>query len=98
MYIRRPNIELLQGVRVTKDMNISFENDNVKQTIENMVLRSITEVKGEGFTSKCETTIQLEEGDVLIFEEEGRGYIKPVESFVTIEEAIEDLENIKDLG
>ena len=44
------------------------------------------------------TTIYLKEGDVLVFEEEGRGYIKPVESFVTIEEAIEDLTNIRDLG
>ena len=40
----------------------------------------------------------LEEGDVLIFEEEDRGYIKPVEHFVTIAEAIDDLTNIKDLG
>ena len=43
-------------------------------------------------------TIKLKEGDILIFEEEGRGYIKPVEDFVTIEEAIGDLTNIKDLG
>ena len=35
---------------------------------------------------------------ILVFEEEGRGYIKPVEQFVTIEEAIEELTNIKDLG
>ena len=48
--------------------------------------------------SKYDTTIQLADGDVLIFEDEGRGYIKPVEGFVTIEEAIADLENIKDLG
>ena len=34
----------------------------------------------------------------LIFEEEGRGYIKPAEEIVTIAEAIEDLTNIKDLG
>jgi hypothetical protein len=63
-----------------------------------MVLHTVTDVKGEGFTSKCDTTIQLQEGDVLIFEEEGRGYIKPLDGFVTIAEAIEDLENIKDLG
>ena len=41
---------------------------------------------------------KVKEGDVLIFEEEGRGYVKPVEPFVTIEEAIDDLTNIKDLG
>ena len=35
---------------------------------------------------------KLTEGDVLIFEEEGRGYIKPVESFVTVAEAIENIQ------
>lgn len=98
MFIRKPNIELLPGICVTKDTMLEFENENVKQTIKDLVLHSVTEVTGEGYKSKYDTTIQLEEGDVLIFEEEGRGYIKPVESFVTIADAIDDLTNIKDLG
>ena len=98
LFIRRPNIELLSGVRVTKDTEIEFENENVKQTIKDLVLFSISAIKGEGYESLNETTIYLSEGDVLIFEEEGRGYIKPLEGFVTIAEAIDDLVNIKDLG
>ena len=98
LFIRKPNIELLAGVRITKDTELEFENENVKQTIKDLVLHSISEVSGEGYKSKYDTTIQLNEGDVLIFEEEGRGYIKPVEGFVTIAEAIDDLTNIKDLG
>lgn len=97
-FIRRPNIDLLTGVRVTKDTELEFKSENVDQTIKDLVLHSVTVVEGESYKSKYETTIQLEEGDVLIFEEEGRGYIKPVEGFATIAEAIEDLENIKDLG
>lgn len=97
-FIRRPNIELLPGIRITKDTVLEFKNENVKQTIKDLVLHSVTKVTGEGYKSKYDTTIQLQEGDVLIFEEEGRGYIKPVENFVTIEEAIDDLTNIKDLG
>ena len=62
------------------------------------MLHSITKVKGEGYKSTYNSTIQLKEGDILIVEEEGRGYVKPVEEFVTIQEAIDDLENIKDLG
>ena len=58
----------------------------------------MTKVKGEGYRSKYDTTIKLKDGDILLFESEGRGYIKPVESFVTIEEALDDLTNIKDLG
>ena len=59
---------------------------------------SISKVKGEGYESTTETTIYLEEGDVLLFEDGERGYIKPVAGFVSIQEAIEDYENIKDLG
>lgn len=98
LFIRKPNIDLLTGIRVTKDTELEYKNENVTQTIKDLVLHSVTEVTGEGFKSKYDTTIQLNEGDVLIFEEEGRGYIKPVEDFVTIAEAIDDLTNIKDLG
>lgn len=98
VFIRKPSIDLYPGIRVTKDTELEYKNENVKQTIKDLVLHSVTKVKGDGFKSKYDTTIELEEGDILIFEDEGRGYIKPVEGFVTIEEAIADLENIKDLG
>jgi hypothetical protein len=98
VFIRKPSIDLYPGIRVTKDTDMEYKNENVKQTVKDLVLHSITEVKGEGYKSTYNTTIQLKEGDILIFEEEGRGYVKPVEDFVTIQEAIDDLENIKDLG
>jgi hypothetical protein len=97
-FIKRPSIDLYPGIRVTKDTDLEYKNENVKQTIKDLVLHSVAEIKGDGFTSKYDTTISLEDGDILIFESEGRGYIKPVEGFVTIEEAIDDLVNIKDLG
>lgn len=97
-FIKKPSIDLMPGIRVTKDTNLEYENENVKQTIRDLVLHSVTTVVGDSFKSTYDTTIQLEEGDVLVFEEEGRGYIKPVEGFVTIAEAIDDLTNIKDLG
>ena len=98
IFIRKPHIDLYSGIRVDKDSKLEYENDNVKQTLENFVFRSVTKVKGEGFESIYDTTIYLKDGDVLVFEEEGRGYIKPVEEFVTIAEAIEELSDIKDLG
>ena len=97
-FVRKPSIDLYPGIRVTKDTVLEYKNENVKQKLENLVFRSVTKVKGDCYKSKYDTTIQLQEGDILIFEEEGRGYIKPVEPFVTIEEAIADFENIKDLG
>lgn len=98
IFIRKPSIDLYSGVRVDKDTVLEYENENVKQTLKDLVFHSVTKVKGESFESVYDTTIYLKEGDILVFEEEGRGYIKPVEDFVTISEAIDDLTNIKDLG
>lgn len=97
-FIRKPSIDLYPGIRVDKDTVLEFKNENVQQELKNLTLHSITKVEGEGYKSKYDTTIVLKEGDILIFEDEGRGYIKPVEEFVSIEEAIDDLTNIKDLG
>lgn len=88
---------MLAGIRVTKDTVLEYENENVMQKLENLVFKSATHVKGEGYESVYRTTIYLKEGDILIFEEEGRGYIKPVEEFVTVKEAIKELKCIEDL-
>ena len=98
VFIKKPSIDLYPGIRVDKDTVLEYNNENVEQKLENLVLHSVTKVKGEGFESVYDTTIQLKEGDILVFEEEGRGYIKPVEDFVTIAEAIEDLTSIKGVG
>ena len=98
VFIRKPSIDMLCGIKVTKDTNIEYKNENVVQTIKDLVMHSITTVTGEGYTSTYDTVLMLDEGDVLIFEEEGRGYIKPVENFVTVAEAIEELTHIKDIG
>ena len=98
VFIQKPRIDLHPGIVVAKDTVFEYKNEHVEQTLKDLVLHSITKVTGVGFESVQDTTIQLQEGDVLIYEEEGRGYIKPVEAFVTIAEAIEELTNIKDLG
>ena len=96
-FIRKPDITMLAGIKVTKETELVYENEHVKQTLKDLVFHSVTTVKGENFESVYDTTIQLAEGDILIFEEEKRGYIKPVEEFMTVPEAIEELSNIKDL-
>lgn len=96
-FIMKPSIDMYPGIKVDKDTKLDYKNKNVKQSLENLVFKSKTTVKGEGYTSTYNTTINLKEGDVLIFEDEGRGYIKPVEEFITVGEAIEDLKNIKEV-
>lgn len=90
-FIRQPSIDMYAGVVVNKDTNLTYENEGVKQTVKDLVLHSVMTIKGETYESTYDTTIYLQEGDVLVFEEGGRGYIKPVERFVTVDEAIEEL-------
>lgn len=97
-FIRKPSIDLYPGIRVDKNTKLEFKSESTEQTIENLILHTVSHVKGEGYESTYDTTIHLQDGDILLFEENGRGYIKPVEGFVSIAEAIEDLTNIKDLG
>lgn len=96
-FIRKPSIDMYGGIVVDKDTTLEYKNENVEQSLKDLVFKSVTTVKGENYTSTYDTTINLKEGDILVFEEEGRGYIKPVEEFVTVKEAIEELEHIKDL-
>ena len=97
-FVMKPSIDLYPGIRVDKDTVLEYKTENIEQKIENLKFHNVTKVKGEGFESTVDTTIDLQDGDILIFEDGSRGYIKPVEPMVTIEEAIEDLENIKGVG
>lgn len=96
-FINKPDITMYPGIIVHEDTTLEFQNDYVEQTLENLTFKSITRIKGEGFESEYRTTIHLNEGDILIYDGEGRGYIKPVETFMTVSEAIEELEHIKEL-
>jgi hypothetical protein len=98
VFIRKPSVDLYPGIRVKKDTKLEYKNESVEQKLEDLVLHSVTKVHGEDYESVYDTTIRLKEGDILVFEEEGRGYIKPVEEFVSIEEAVDDLIFIKDVG
>lgn len=96
-FIRRPDLDMYAGIKVDKDTVLEYNNEYVKQELKDLVFYSVTKVIGEGYESTYNTTIQLKEGDVLIFEEEGRGYIKPVDVFVTAAEAVEELNCIVDI-
>ena len=98
VFIRKPSVDLYPGVRVTKETALEYEHGNVKQELRDLVFHFTTKVNGDGYESTYDSTVYLEEGDVLVFESEARGYVKPVESFVSVAEAIEELANIKDLG
>ena len=51
VFIQKPSIDLYPGVRVDKDTVLDYENENVKQHLENLIFRSWTKVKGDGYES-----------------------------------------------
>ena len=97
VFIQKPSIDRYIGIRVTKETDLEFKRENVEQTIKDLVMHSVTRVKGDNFEGVYDTTVQLQEGDILIYEEDGRGYIKPMEQMATVDEAIADLTVIKEL-
>lgn len=97
-FIRKPSLDLYPGIRVYKDTVLEYHFQSLHQKLENLVLHTTQQVEGDTYTAAYDTCVTLREGDVLIFEPEGRGYIKPVEAFVSVAQAISELENIKDLG
>lgn len=97
-FVVKPSIDLYDGVRVTKDTVLEYSTDTVDQLVKDLKMHTTTKVSGEGYDSTVETTVYLKEGDVLIFEDGGRGYIKPIEGFVSVSEAISVLECINEGG
>lgn len=95
-FIQDPSAEVLIGLKVEKNTKIKFKNQYVEQKIENLKLYTKQTIKGQGYKSTINTEIKLKKGDVLLFEEEQRGYIKPVENFVSINDGIEILECVKE--
>lgn len=96
-YIMMPSVDLYPGIRVDKDTVLEYKTDSVEQTVDDLTLHTVTKISGNGYESIYDTTVHLEEGDILVFDEH-RGYIKPVEKVVAISEAIETLRNIERLG
>ena len=97
-FIRRPNLTMHPGIVVNENTEFKYSSERVKQSLKNLVYTSVTTVSGDGYEGTYSTVLQLKPGDVLIYDGEDRGYVKPVEHFVRISEAIEELSCIQDLG
>lgn len=92
-YVMKPDLTPYDGVKVTKDTCLTFENGKVKQEIKNLKLKSISNYKNEKYSTKSELIVNLEEGEILLLEQENRGYFLPLDvGICTINEAIGDYE------
>lgn len=78
------------GIKVTKETKLEYKNDNVEQTLEDLVLTTITKTKDEALSYEMETktTIYLNENDYVVFDEV-RGYVKPISEMIPKDEYIQ---------
>lgn len=96
-FIKKPSLTFYPGIRVTADTELEFKSEYCVQELKNLVFRCTRTVSGENYEGTYETTVYLQPGDVLIYEDDIRGYVKPVEDFVTIAQAAAELDAIKEL-
>lgn len=98
LFVEQPNIDLMVGIKVTKETEFTYNNDKVEQELKNLVLETILVDEGtngiNSYTSKSCIRINLNEGDILLFDE-SRGYYMPPYPVESIDDAISDIESLK---
>lgn len=97
VYVIMPNTDCYYGIKVDKNTKIKFKNEYVKQSIKDLILKSEYKMENEHFKSVTSTEIKLKEGDILLLEEENRGYFLPKDVKIgSIDQAIEEMNFLKE--
>lgn len=100
LFAEQPCLDLKKGIRVTKETKAEHKSKTSKQALEALKLETeLCEEGGNGvntYTSRAHITINLNEGDILLYDEE-RGYYLPTYPMTTVEQAAEDLAALKKL-
>lgn len=93
-FILKPDITLYSGVQVNKDTVLEYKNDNVDQKLENLTLVMTTYTKENNYEVTSNLTFHLNEGDILLFDEEV-GYQVPRVPMTTLKDALVDIDAIQ---
>lgn len=97
-FVLKPVIDVYPGMTVRKDTVLEYAGQNIIQKLENLELNTVMQVQGQGYDATYEITVHLQEGDVLIFQDEKQGWIKPTVEMVSPAEAAEDLRIVAEMG
>lgn len=100
LFVEQPSIELKEGIKVTKETELSYKNNKVKQKIKDLVLETTLTEEGtnglNSYRSKSNVIVNLNDGDILLFHGE-RGYYMPPYPVETIDDAISDINSLTDI-
>lgn len=99
LFVEQPNIGLKEGIIVTKDTELTYKHGKVEQALKDLKLETMLEEEGTNgvntYKSKSYLCINLNEGDILLFDE-SRGYYMSPYPMSTIEDAISDITSLED--
>ena len=93
-FVDQPSLDLMRGIQVRRDTSLTYKTDRVEQHLSHLTL--VTEMREEGsngtntYHSESRISIQLNEGDILLFDE-SRGFYLTGYPKTTIAQAIEDI-------
>ena len=100
LFAEQPVLDLKEGIKVTDKTELLYKNDKVEQVIKNLVFETILDDTGSNgintYKSKSYISINLNEGDILLFDEQ-RGYYMPTYPVVSIDDAISDINSLADM-
>ena len=100
LFVEQPNITLVEGIRVNKDTELTYKTEMVEQVLKDLKLETILNQEGTNgintYKSKTYLQINLNEGNILAFDKD-RGYYLPSFPLTSVEDAISDIESLKDL-
>lgn len=94
-FMRQPDINMVAGIRVNKDTNIEYENENTKQSIKNLVYNSVFKKVDGNVEVTQEVTVKLNEGDIVLYPSDEQGYVVPANKYMTVTDAIKQLECVE---
>lgn len=100
LFVEQPVLDLKEGIKVTGETELLYKNHKVEQVLKNLVLETILDDAGTNgintYKSKSYLSIQLNEGDILLFDE-NRGYYMPPYPVCSIDDAISDMQALQDI-
>lgn len=100
LFVEQPVLDLKEGIKVTDNTELSYKSGKVEQVLKNLVLETILDEVGtngcNSYKSKSYLSINLNPGDILLFDEQ-RGYYMPPYPVTSIDDAISDISSLGDL-
>ena len=100
LFVEQPVLDLKEGIKVTAETELLYKNDKVEQVLKDLVLETILDDQGSNgintYKSKSYLSINLNPGDILLFDEQ-RGYYMPPYPVTSIDDAISDINSLDTL-